>query len=83
MLKKVQLLQKNSELILVFKKQENFHLQILIIFKIDKNNYADFIELVKIDSNIQKVKLILENHQDVKDPYFGDKNSFKYCYKLL
>jgi protein-tyrosine phosphatase len=53
------------------------------IFTMDKNNYNDIIKLAKTDSDKKKVKLILENDQDVPDPYYGDKNSFEYCYKLL
>lgn len=53
-----------------------------LIFCMDKNNYNDFLKMAD-DSQKHKIKLILDNEQEVPDPYFGGIVGFEKVYKML
>lgn len=53
------------------------------IYCMDQNNLKDVLSLAKTDEDRSKVSLILENNQEVPDPYWGDMNDFEHVYQLL
>jgi len=63
---------------------ENFDL----IYAMDKSNYQNIIALARSSSDIDKVKMILdESHpgekMEVPDPYYGGEQGFENVYRLL
>ena len=54
-----------------------------LIYCMDKNNVKDVLSLAKNEEDRKKVALILENNQEVPDPYWGDMNDFDHVYQLL
>ena len=53
------------------------------IYCMDKNNLKDVLSLAKNDSQREKASLILENNQEVPDPYWGKMEDFDKVYHLL
>ena len=53
------------------------------IYCMDWNNLKDVLSLAKTESDRKKVSLILENNQEVPDPYWGTMNDFDHVYQLL
>jgi protein-tyrosine phosphatase len=49
----------------------------------DRNNLKDVLSLAESDLQRQKVSLILENNQEVPDPYWGTMADFEKVYQLL
>lgn len=63
---------------------ENFDL----IYAMDKSNYQNIIALARSSSDIDKVKMILdESHpgekMEVPDPYYGGEQGFENVYRLI
>ncbi|MEM9679763.1 MAG: low molecular weight protein-tyrosine-phosphatase [Bacteroidota bacterium] len=59
-----------------------------LIYAMDQSNYNNIISLTANPSDIQKVKLILDENYDiinknVPDPYYGDFSDFEYVFELL
>ena len=53
------------------------------IFCMDQNNLKDVLSLAKSESDRKKVSLILENNQEVPDPYWGEMSDFDKVYQML
>ena len=53
------------------------------IYCMDRNNLKDVLSLAENDLQRQKVSLILENNQEVPDPYWGTMADFEKVYQLL
>lgn len=53
------------------------------IYVMDQNNLKDVLSLAKSDVERNKVSLILENNQEVPDPYWGEMKDFDDVYQLL
>ena len=53
------------------------------IYVKDKLNYYDVLSLAQLSEDHKKVKLILDNEQEVPDPYYGELAGFDHCYNLL
>ena len=53
------------------------------IYCMDQNNLEDVLSLAKTDVQRNKVSLILENNQEVPDPYWGGMKDFDHVYQLL
>lgn len=53
------------------------------IYVMDKSNYNDVLSLAQLSEDHKKVKLILDNEQEVPDPYYGELAGFDHCYNLL
>ena len=53
------------------------------IYCMDKNNLKDVLSLAKNEEERKKASLILENNQEVPDPYWGDLNDFDHVFQLL
>ena len=53
------------------------------IYCMDRNNLKDVLSLAESDLQRQKVSLILENNQEVPDPYWGTMADFEKVYQLL
>lgn len=53
------------------------------IFAMDKNNYATILAMAPNETMTKKVKLILNNNQEVPDPYYGDLVDFEHVFQLL
>jgi protein-tyrosine phosphatase len=53
------------------------------IYCMDKNNLKDVLALAKNEEQRKKVSLILENGDDVPDPYWGEMKDFDHVYQLL
>ena len=53
------------------------------IYCMDQNNLEDVLSLAKTDVQRNKVSLILENNQEVPDPYWGEMSDFDHVYQLL
>ncbi len=54
-----------------------------IIYCMDASNYENALMLAKNDDQRAKVSLILENGNEVPDPYYGDISDFEKVYQLL
>lgn len=53
------------------------------IYVMDQNNLKDVLNLVTSEEERQKVSLILENNQEVPDPYWSEMKEFDEVYQLL
>ena len=53
------------------------------IYCMDKNNLKDVLSLAKNELERKKVSLILENNQEVPDPYWGEMKDFDDVYRML
>ena len=53
------------------------------IYCMDRNNLKDVLSLAENGLQRQKVSLILENNQEVPDPYWGTMADFEKVYQLL
>lgn len=53
------------------------------IYCMDKNNEEEILKLATSEIQKSKVSLILENDQEVPDPYYGDEKDFESVFKLL
>lgn len=53
-----------------------------LIFCMDRNNYKDVLAIAGDDQK-PKIRLILQNGEDVPDPYFGGEAGFAHVYSLL
>ena len=53
------------------------------IYCMDRNNFQDVVNLATSTEDREKVFLILENNQDVPDPYYGGLKGFEEVYQLL
>ena len=49
----------------------------------DQNNVQDVLSLAKTESDRNKVSLILENNQEVPDPYWSEMDAFDKVYHML
>ena len=49
----------------------------------DHSNYKNVIALAETDQEKEKVQLILEDQNEVPDPYYGGEEGFKHCFELL
>ena len=59
-----------------------------VIYAMDQSNYNNIIKLARHNEDIGKVKLILEevddiNNKNVPDPYYGGDSGFLHVYNLL
>ena len=53
------------------------------IYGMDQNNVQDILSLAKSENDRNKVSLILENNQEVPDPYWSEMEAFDKVYHLL
>lgn len=53
-----------------------------LIFCMDRHNYKDVLAIAGDDPK-PKIRLILQNGEDVPDPYFGGEGGFAHVYSLL
>ena len=53
------------------------------IYCMDQNNLEDVLSLAKTEDDRNKVALILENNQEVPDPYWGEMKDFDAVYQML
>ena len=53
------------------------------IYCMDQNNLEDVLSVAKSADHRNKVSLILENNQEVPDPYWGEMKDFDHVYQLL
>lgn len=53
------------------------------IYVMDQNNLKDVLKLATSEEERQKVSLILENNQEVPDPYWSEMKEFDDVYQLL
>jgi len=53
------------------------------IYVMDKSNFADVLALAPNEFLAKKVKLILDNNQEVPDPYYGNLSDFEHVFQLL
>lgn len=53
------------------------------IYVMDQSNYKKVIALAETDQEWEKVQLILEDQNEVPDPYYAGKDGFKHCFHLL
>ncbi|WHF51684.1 low molecular weight protein-tyrosine-phosphatase [Chryseobacterium gotjawalense] len=53
------------------------------IFVMDKNNLKDVLKLATTEVQRNKVSLILENNEEVPDPYWSEMAEFDRVYRLL
>ncbi|QBO56917.1 low molecular weight protein-tyrosine-phosphatase [Chryseobacterium salivictor] len=53
------------------------------IYCMDQNNLTDVLSLAKSDYQRNKVSLILDNSQEVPDPYWSEMAEFDRVYRLL
>ena len=53
------------------------------IYAMDQNNLKDVLKLATSEEERQKVSLILENNQEVPDPYWSEMKEFNEVYQLL
>ena len=49
----------------------------------DQSNYKKVIAFAKTGQENEKVQLILEDKNEVPDPYYVGEDGFKYCFDLL
>ena len=54
-----------------------------IIYAMDNSNFKNILKLAKKKSDINKVKLFLQDGSDVPDPWFGEPEGFYPVYYLL
>lgn len=58
-----------------------------LIYAMDHNNYSDIISLATLESQIQKVRLLLDEVdlklKEVPDPYYGGEQGFEYVFDLV
>lgn len=54
-----------------------------VIFVMDQSNYADVLALAKNEAERKKVRLILDENQEVPDPYYGGEDGFEMVYQML
>lgn len=54
-----------------------------IIYCMDKQNYNDAVKLAQNEVQKSKLKLILENGNEVPDPYYGGIGGFEKVYAML
>lgn len=53
------------------------------IYCMDRQNFEDVLTYAKTDADRTKVYMILENNQNVPDPYWGESADFENVYQLL
>lgn len=53
------------------------------IFAMDKENYGHILSLAKNDAQTSKVSLILNDEQNVPDPYYGSLSDFQAVFDIL
>ena len=53
------------------------------IYVMDQSNYKKVIAFAKTDQEKEKVQLILEDKNEVPDPYYVGEDGFKHCFELL
>ena len=53
------------------------------IYVMDLSNYQNIIAIAENDYERAKVHFILNHHEEVPDPYYGNEDGFKNCYELL
>ena len=63
-------------------------IQFDVIYAMDKENYQNICSLAKNNTELQKVKMILDEvklsqNLSVPDPYYGGKQGFENVYKML
>ena len=49
----------------------------------NKSNYRKVIALAETDQEKEKFQLILQDQNEVADPYYGIEKGFKHCFDLL
>ncbi len=59
-----------------------------IIYAMDKSNYGNIIGLAKSDTDKQKVRLLLNEiddvkHKEVPDPYYDEQDGFEKVYQMI
>ena len=58
-----------------------------LIYAMDQSNYSDIISLATRDTQIQKVRLLLEEVDlglsEVPDPYYGGDQGFEYVFDIV
>lgn len=54
-----------------------------VIYCMDQQNYKDALKLAENEKEQQKLKLILEDQQEVPDPYYGGIGGFEKVYAML
>ena len=53
------------------------------IYVMDQSNYKKVIALAETNQEKDKVQLILEDQNEVPDPYYAGEDGFKHCFDLL
>tara|TARA_B100001094_G_scaffold237881_1_gene233189 strand:- start:57 stop:500 length:444 start_codon:yes stop_codon:yes gene_type:complete len=53
------------------------------IYVMDQSNYKKVIALAETNQEKEKVQLILEDQNEVPDPYYAGEDGFKHCFDLL
>ena len=53
------------------------------IYVMGQSNYKKVIALTETNQEKEKVQLILEDQNEVPDPYYAGEDSFKHCFDLL
>lgn len=53
------------------------------IYAMDRDNYGNILALAKNEAHGGKVKLLLQEHQEVPDPYYGDEDGFEHVFHLI
>ena len=78
---------KKNGIIIQNQKARQFHKNEFSFFSkiyvMDQSNYKKVIALAETDQDKEKVQLILEDQNEVPDPYYGGEDGFKHCFELL
>tara|TARA_S200000501_G_C20685744_1_gene682826 strand:+ start:434 stop:877 length:444 start_codon:yes stop_codon:yes gene_type:complete len=78
---------KKNGIIIQNQKARQFHKNEFSFFSkiyvMDQSNYKKVIALAETDQEKEKVQLILEDQNEVPDPYYGGEDGFKHCFELL
>ena len=58
-----------------------------LIYAMDHHNYSDIIRMATLDSQVQKVRLLLDEVEmdlrEVPDPYYGGEQGFEFVFDLV
>ena len=49
----------------------------------DKDNYENIVEKCEDPAELHKVRLFLNNNENVPDPYFGKEDGFELVYQII
>lgn len=54
-----------------------------LILAMDKDNYENIVEKCEDPAELHKVRLFLNNNENVPDPYFGKEDGFELVYQII